>query len=238
MPVPEGFDYEMWLGPAPSAPYHKDRCLYRFRFILDYSGGQTTNFGCPLQRHGPMGHRHRRHRPGRVRGPRAPSGPCRAACSPRPRRSPSAPATPTASSCSAGHRSAASASASKAPKAGSSSAYPRRAEDFDPASLLNTRDRPRRNPPARQQSRTARRTSPKLLRPRPRAELPRLREVAQGSDRAGGSRPPHGQHLPPGQHRHAAAPQDPLGPRKQSRSSATTRPAAMLSRPMRAPWTM
>lgn len=45
MPVPEGFDYEMWLGPAPSAPYHVDRCLYRFRFISDYSGGQTTNFG-------------------------------------------------------------------------------------------------------------------------------------------------------------------------------------------------
>jgi hypothetical protein len=45
MPVPEGFDYERWLGPAPSAPYHVDRCLYRFRFILDYSGGQTTNFG-------------------------------------------------------------------------------------------------------------------------------------------------------------------------------------------------
>ena len=45
MPVPEGFDYEMWLGPAPAAPYHLDRCLYRFRFIFDYSGGQVTNFG-------------------------------------------------------------------------------------------------------------------------------------------------------------------------------------------------
>lgn len=45
MPVPEGFDYQRWLGPAPDAPYHKDRCLYRFRFNLDYSGGQTTNFG-------------------------------------------------------------------------------------------------------------------------------------------------------------------------------------------------
>lgn len=45
MPVPEGFDYEMWLGPAPQVPYHKDRCLYRFRFNLDYSGGQVTNFG-------------------------------------------------------------------------------------------------------------------------------------------------------------------------------------------------
>jgi len=44
-PVPEGFNYDMWLGPAPEAPYHRDRCFYRFRFILDYSGGQTTNFG-------------------------------------------------------------------------------------------------------------------------------------------------------------------------------------------------
>ncbi len=44
-PVPEGFDYPLWLGPAPEAPYHRDRCFYRFRFILDYSGGQTTNFG-------------------------------------------------------------------------------------------------------------------------------------------------------------------------------------------------
>jgi predicted dehydrogenase len=46
MPVPPGFDYDTWLGPAPKAPYHKDRCFYKFRFILDYSGGQTTNFGC------------------------------------------------------------------------------------------------------------------------------------------------------------------------------------------------
>ena len=45
MPVPGGFDYEMWLGPAPKVPYHKDRCFYKFRFILDYSGGQITNFG-------------------------------------------------------------------------------------------------------------------------------------------------------------------------------------------------
>ncbi|MCA9237578.1 MAG: Gfo/Idh/MocA family oxidoreductase [Planctomycetales bacterium] len=45
MPVPEGFDYDMWLGPAPTAPYHQDRCLYRFRFNYDYAGGQVTNFG-------------------------------------------------------------------------------------------------------------------------------------------------------------------------------------------------
>lgn len=45
MPVPDGFDYDFWLGPAPWAPYHIDRCLYRFRFHLDYSGGQVTNTG-------------------------------------------------------------------------------------------------------------------------------------------------------------------------------------------------
>src|SRR4051794_31882272 len=45
MPVPKGFDYKLWLGPAPDAPYHEDRCLYNFRFNYDYAGGQVTNFG-------------------------------------------------------------------------------------------------------------------------------------------------------------------------------------------------
>ena len=45
MPVPDGFDYEMWLGPAPFAPYTKERCHYNFRFIADYSGGQMLNWG-------------------------------------------------------------------------------------------------------------------------------------------------------------------------------------------------
>ena len=44
-PVPAGFDYDMWLGPAPWEPYHKQRCHYEFRFLLDYSGGQMTNWG-------------------------------------------------------------------------------------------------------------------------------------------------------------------------------------------------
>lgn len=44
-PVPEGFDYDTWLGPAPWAEYHHQRCHYQFRFILDYSGGQVTNWG-------------------------------------------------------------------------------------------------------------------------------------------------------------------------------------------------
>ena len=48
MPVPEGFDYEMWLGPAPWAPYTKDRIHWNFRWILDYSGGQLTDWGAHL----------------------------------------------------------------------------------------------------------------------------------------------------------------------------------------------
>jgi predicted dehydrogenase len=44
-PVPEGFNYDMWLGPAEWAPYHVQRCHYEFRFLLDYSGGQVTNWG-------------------------------------------------------------------------------------------------------------------------------------------------------------------------------------------------
>ena len=45
MPVPVGFNYDLWLGPAPSVPYHVKRCIYKFRFIRDYSAGQITNFG-------------------------------------------------------------------------------------------------------------------------------------------------------------------------------------------------
>ncbi len=44
-PVPPELDYEMWLGPAPWAPYHPHRCHYRFRFVSDYSGGDVTNWG-------------------------------------------------------------------------------------------------------------------------------------------------------------------------------------------------
>jgi predicted dehydrogenase len=44
-PVPEGFDYNFWLGPAPLAPYAPARCHVNFRWILDYSGGQVTDWG-------------------------------------------------------------------------------------------------------------------------------------------------------------------------------------------------
>jgi len=44
-PVPEGFDYDMWLGPAPYAPYCPARVGVNFRWVLDYSGGQLTDWG-------------------------------------------------------------------------------------------------------------------------------------------------------------------------------------------------
>jgi len=38
-PVPQGFDYDMWLGPAPVAPFTKVRCTRHFTLIYDYSLG-------------------------------------------------------------------------------------------------------------------------------------------------------------------------------------------------------
>lgn len=47
-PVPEDFDYDMWLGPAPEAPYCAARCHFNFRWIFDYSGGMLTDWGMHL----------------------------------------------------------------------------------------------------------------------------------------------------------------------------------------------
>ncbi|MGQ9732331.1 MAG: Gfo/Idh/MocA family protein [Candidatus Zipacnadales bacterium] len=47
-PVPEGFDYDMWLGQAPWAPYCPARCHGSFRWNLDYSGGRLTDWGAHL----------------------------------------------------------------------------------------------------------------------------------------------------------------------------------------------
>ncbi len=45
VPVPKGFNYDLWLGPAPEAPYCPARTHVNFRWILDYSGGQVTDWG-------------------------------------------------------------------------------------------------------------------------------------------------------------------------------------------------
>jgi len=47
-PVPDGFDYDLWLGPAQWAPYCPDRIHFNFRWITDYSGGVLPDWGCHL----------------------------------------------------------------------------------------------------------------------------------------------------------------------------------------------
>lgn len=59
-PVPEGLDWEMWLGPAPKVPYRAlpemrkgygggvplySNCHYSFRNWHEYSGGKLTDWG-------------------------------------------------------------------------------------------------------------------------------------------------------------------------------------------------
>ncbi|MBA7477878.1 Inositol 2-dehydrogenase/D-chiro-inositol 3-dehydrogenase [subsurface metagenome] len=48
MPVPKGFDYDMWLGHTPWVAYTRKRCHGTFRYILDYSGGEMTDRGAHI----------------------------------------------------------------------------------------------------------------------------------------------------------------------------------------------
>ncbi len=46
VPVPDGLDYQMWLGPAPSVPYTEDRCSNKYWwFISDYALGFIAGWG-------------------------------------------------------------------------------------------------------------------------------------------------------------------------------------------------
>ncbi len=47
-PVPEGFAYDLWLGQAPDAPYIFNRCHWNWRWNLDYSGGNVTDWGAHM----------------------------------------------------------------------------------------------------------------------------------------------------------------------------------------------
>jgi predicted dehydrogenase len=44
-PIPEGLDWNLWLGQAPVADYFLERCFYNFRYWLAYSGGVITDWG-------------------------------------------------------------------------------------------------------------------------------------------------------------------------------------------------
>ncbi|GMV91020.1 MAG: dehydrogenase [Candidatus Hydrogenedentota bacterium] len=48
-PVPEGFDYDLWLGPAPYTPYTPTKTgQQEWRNVFDYSGGKLTDWGAHL----------------------------------------------------------------------------------------------------------------------------------------------------------------------------------------------
>ncbi len=62
-PVPDGVDWDFWLGPAPKVPY-RGILHWNWRWIMDYSGGQLTDWaghhidiahwGLDLERTGPI----------------------------------------------------------------------------------------------------------------------------------------------------------------------------------------
>jgi predicted dehydrogenase len=44
-PVPQGVDYDLWLGPAPTRPFNRNRFHFNFRWFWDYAGGLMTDWG-------------------------------------------------------------------------------------------------------------------------------------------------------------------------------------------------
>jgi predicted dehydrogenase len=48
LPVPDGLDWNFWLGPAPWRDYcefgNSNRCHWDWRWIMDFSGGQLTDW--------------------------------------------------------------------------------------------------------------------------------------------------------------------------------------------------
>jgi predicted dehydrogenase len=46
MPVPAGFDWDMWLGPAPERPYHKIYTPFSWRGWYDFGCGSFGDMGC------------------------------------------------------------------------------------------------------------------------------------------------------------------------------------------------
>jgi predicted dehydrogenase len=47
-PVPEGVDYDMWLGPAPLRPFNINRFHGSWRHFWDYGGGLMSDWGVHL----------------------------------------------------------------------------------------------------------------------------------------------------------------------------------------------
>ena len=47
-PVPEGVDYDFWLGPAPKRPFNPNRFHGSWRHFWDYGGGLMSDWGVHL----------------------------------------------------------------------------------------------------------------------------------------------------------------------------------------------
>lgn len=47
-PVPDGVDYDMWLGPAPARPFNNARFHGSWRHFWDYGGGLMSDWGVHL----------------------------------------------------------------------------------------------------------------------------------------------------------------------------------------------
>ncbi|MCX7048087.1 MAG: Gfo/Idh/MocA family oxidoreductase [Candidatus Sumerlaeota bacterium] len=45
-PVPEGLDWNLWLGPAPERPYHPEYCPWTWRNWRDFGTGLLGDLGC------------------------------------------------------------------------------------------------------------------------------------------------------------------------------------------------
>ncbi len=45
-PVPDGLDWDLWLGPAPERPYHPEYHPWVWRNWMDFANGQLGDLGC------------------------------------------------------------------------------------------------------------------------------------------------------------------------------------------------
>jgi predicted dehydrogenase len=46
--VPEGVNYDLWLGPAPLRPFNANRFHYNWHWFWDYGTGELGNWGCHM----------------------------------------------------------------------------------------------------------------------------------------------------------------------------------------------
>jgi len=54
-PVPDGVDYDFWLGPAQKRLFNPNRFHFNFRWFWDYAGGMMTDWGVHIIDYGLFG---------------------------------------------------------------------------------------------------------------------------------------------------------------------------------------